>query len=212
MFDFFSKPVDFIIHIDKYLGIIIEQYGLLTYLVLFAIIALETGFVLAPFLPGDSLLFVAGAFAAKGILNVFLLFFLLAAAAIIGDSVNYWIGKTFGVRLFQNSRFFKQSYLDKTQQFYAKHGGKTIIFARFVPVIRTFAPFVAGVGSMEYLRFLSYNVVGGIIWVALFVFGGYYFGGLPFVEDNLTLVILIIIIASFIPPVIEMIRQRSKKN
>ncbi len=204
------NPIDFILHIDKYLHVIISDYGFATYAILFLIIFLETGLVVTPFLPGDSLLFVAGAFAAKGSLNILFLFFLLALAAIIGDTVNYWMGSYFGEKVFKNSRFFKKDYMDKTKDFYRKHGGKTIIFARFVPIVRTFAPFVAGIGKMEYVKFLAFNVVGAIIWVALFAFSGYYFGMIPFVEENLTFFIFLIIFLSFIPAVIEILRNGKK--
>jgi membrane-associated protein len=176
---------------------------------LFFIIFLETGFVVTPFLPGDSLLFAAGAFAGMGWLNVSLLFFLLAIAAILGDTVNYWIGHYIGPRAFSgNIRFLKQEHLIRTHEFYEKHGGKTIVLARFVPIIRTFAPFVAGIGAMSYGRFVTYNVVGGIAWVALFSFGGYFFGNIPFVKENFTLVILGIIFVSLLPPIIEYLKVR----
>jgi len=205
---FFTNPIDFILHIDKHLSTIISNYGIFSYLILFLIIFAETGFVITPFLPGDSLIFVAGAFAAKGSFNILLLFFILALAAILGDTLNYWLGSYFGEKVFTKSRFFKKDYLDRTNAFYQKHGGKTIILARFVPIVRTFAPFVAGVGKMDYLKFLSFNVVGGIIWVALFAFGGYYFGMIPFVEENLTIVIFVIIFLSIIPSVIEFFKAR----
>ena len=205
--DFFS-PIDFIIHIDEHIGTFVQTYGSFTYVILFLIIFLETGLVIAPFLPGDSLLFVTGAFAAQGIINIFYLFILLSLAAIIGDSVNYYIGNVFGERVFKNSRFFKKEYLEKTENFYHKHGGKTIIFARFIPIIRTFAPFVAGIGKMNYKRFVSYNILGGLAWVALFLLSGYYFGAIPFVQDNLTLIIILIIFISILPPIIEYIRQK----
>ncbi len=204
--------IDFTFHIDKYLGYIISQYGFVAYFILFLIIFLETGLVITPFLPGDSLIFVAGAFAAQNLLNIFLLFFLLSAAAILGDSFNYFLGNYFGKKVFESSRFFKKEYLEKTQGFYKKHGGKTIFFARFVPIVRTFAPFVAGVGKMNYLKFLSYNVVGGIVWVALFLFAGYFFGQIPIVKNNLTLVIILIILSSFIPPIIEYIKVKLKRK
>src|SRR3989338_9006379 len=184
-----NNLIDFILHIDKYLGVIIQDYGILTYVILFLIIFLETGLVITPFLPGDSLIFVAGTFAAKGYFNVFLLFFILSFAAIIGDTVNYWIGKNF----------------------YEKQGNKTIVIARFIPIIRTFAPFVAGIGKMNYSKFLVYNIIGGVAWVFLFLFGGYLFGEIPFVEKNLTLVIFIIIFISILPPIIEYIRIKRKK-
>lgn len=201
--------IDFVLHLDQHLGEVIQNFGSWTYLLLFFIIFLETGFVVTPFLPGDSLLFAAGAFAGMGWLNVSLLFFLLAGAAILGDTVNYWIGHFIGPRAFSgNIRFLKQEYLIRTREFYEKHGGKTIVLARFVPIVRTFAPFVAGVGAMSYGRFVTYNVVGGIIWVALFSFGGYFFGNIPFVKENFTLVILGIIFVSVLPPIVEYLKVR----
>jgi membrane-associated protein len=201
--------IDFVLHLDQHLGEVIQHFGGWTYLLLFFIIFLETGFVVTPFLPGDSLLFAAGAFAGMGWLNVSLLFFLLAIAAILGDTVNYWIGHYIGPRAFSgNIRFLKQEHLIRTHEFYEKHGGKTIVLARFVPIIRTFAPFVAGIGAMSYGRFVTYNVVGGIAWVALFSFGGYFFGNIPFVKENFTLVILGIIFVSLLPPIIEYLKVR----
>jgi len=202
------KLFDFIIHIDKYLGSIIQNYGIFSYLMLFLIIFLETGLVITPFLPGDSLIFVSGTFAAKNLINVYLLFLVLIIGAILGDTLNYWIGNYFGENVFIKSKFFKKEYLDKTKEFYNKYGGKTIIIARFIPIIRTFAPFVAGVGKMEYLKFLSFNVIGGVGWVGIFLFGGYFFGNIKFVQDNLSLVVLAIIIVSLIPPVIEVLKRR----
>lgn len=207
---FITLPIDFILHIDKYIGLIIQSFGALTYLVLFLIIFLETGLVITPFLPGDSLIFVAGTFAGTGVLNIFALFLVLAGAAVIGDSVNYSIGRYFGERVFTGTRLFKREYLEKTNRFYDKHGGKTIIMARFIPIIRTFAPFVAGIGKMSYWKFFSFNIIGGLAWVLIFLFGGYYFGGIPFVRDNLTLVIFIIIFLSILPPIIEYLKQRKK--
>lgn len=207
------SPIDliyFIIHVDVYIGNIIQNYGILTYLFLFFIIFLETGLVITPFLPGDSLIFVAGAFSAQGMLNPLLLFFILAIAAILGDTLNYWIGKFFGNKV-SSWRFVKKEYLAKTEDFYKKHGGKTIILARFIPIIRTFAPFVAGIGKMNYPRFLSFNVVGGIVWTALFTFGGYFFGAIPFIKENLGIVTIIIIFASLIPILIELIKEKLKK-
>ena len=200
--------IDFLLHLDKYVGEIIQSYGTLTYLIFFLVIFVETGFVVAPFLPGDSLLFIAGTFAAKGYINVFLLFITLSFAAILGDTINYWIGNCCGERIFSKSRFFKQEYLEKTKEFYKKHGGKTIILARFIPIVRTFAPFVAGTGKMSYFRFFSFNIIGGVLWVTIFLFAGYFFGGIPFVQENLTLIVVVIIVAPIIPAVIKIIKRK----
>ena len=201
--------IEFVLHLDEQLAAIIAQYGTWTYALLFLVIFLETGFVVTPFLPGDSLLFAAGTFAALDALNPWVLFGLLGFAAVLGDTVNYWIGKSIGERAFSgNIRWLKKEHLDRTHEFYEKHGGKTIILARFIPIIRTFAPFVAGVGSMTYGRFLTYNVVGGISWVAIFTFMGFFFGNLPFVKKNFELVILAIIFISLIPPVLEFFKAR----
>ncbi len=188
----------------------IQQYGLWTYVILFVVIFCETGLVVTPFLPGDSLIFAAGTFAARGDLNVVGLFLGLSAAAVIGDTVNYWIGKIIGPKVFQkeNSRVFKKAYLERTHKFYEKYGAETIIIARFVPIVRTFAPFVAGIGRMSYGKFLSYNVVGGVGWVALFTFGGYFFGNIPFVRRNFPLVIIAIIVISLVPAVVEILKHR----
>ncbi len=207
-----SSVVDFVLHMDKYFDIIIQNYGVFTYLIIFLVIFFETGLVITPFLPGDSLIFIAGTFAARGSLNVLLLFFLLSAAAIVGDSLNYWIGNYIGERIFTHNRFVKKEYLDRTKEFYKKHGGKTIILARFIPIIRTFAPFVAGIGRMDYTRFLGFNVFGGMIWVGIFVFGGYYFGQLPFVQENLTWIILFIIFLSIVPAILKYFRNKKLKN
>ena len=205
--------VDFILHLDKYLNTIISNYGVWTYALLFLIVFLETGVVVTPFLPGDSLLFAAGTFAGMGSLNVWVLFVSLCAAAILGDTINYWIGNYIGPRAFGgNIRFLKKEYLDRTHAFYEKHGGKTIILARFIPIIRTFAPFVAGIGSMSYNRFITYNVVGAILWVSIFLFGGYFFGNMKFVQDNFTYVIMAIIVISVLPAVIEFIKERSSSS
>jgi membrane-associated protein len=211
--------IDIILHMDKYLAQIIHDYGTWTYLLLFLVIFMETGFVITPFLPGDSLLFAAGTFASPALalagsnppLNIWLVWLLLCFAAILGDTVNYWIGHAVGPRAFSGEiRFLKKEYLDRTHAFYEKHGGVTIIIARFIPIIRTFAPFVAGVGEMTYGKFLSFNVIGGIAWVTLFTFGGYFFGNLPFVKDNFSFVILAIIFISILPAIIEFIRGRLK--
>jgi membrane-associated protein len=206
--------IDLFLHLDKHLSVIIQSYGTWTYLLLFLVIFIETGFVVTPFLPGDSLLFAAGTFASPALgssLNVWILWALLCLAAILGDTVNYWIGHFIGPRAFSGEiRFLKKSYLDRTHEFYEKHGGKTIILARFVPIIRTFAPFVAGVGSMSYGHFISYNVIGGIAWVTLFTWGGYFFGTLPFVQDNFSFVVLAIILISVMPAVIEVIKERAR--
>lgn len=207
--DLIRTIIDFVLHLDHYLGQIIQDYGTWTYLLLFIVIFMETGFVVTPFLPGDSLIFAAGAFAGLGYLHVGILFTVLAVAAIAGDTANYWIGHFIGPRAFSgNIRFLKKEYLDRTHAFYEKYGGKTIIIARFIPIIRTFAPFVAGVGAMTYGKFIAYNVIGGIAWVALFTFGGYFFGNLPIVQENFTFVILAIIFISVLPAIIEVVRSR----
>lgn len=199
--------IDIVLHIDKYLNIIISQYGFLTYFFLFFIIFLETGLVFTPFLPGDSLLFAAGTFASIGSLNIVLLIVILSLAAVIGDTVNYWIGNYLGEKLFSRNLINKK-YYDKTKDFYRKYGAKTIVLARFVPIIRTFAPFIAGVGKMDYLKFLSFNIIGGISWVSLFILLGYFFGKIQFVKDNFSVVIIFIIIISFVPVIIEAIKHR----
>lgn len=209
--EYIKLAIDFVIHLDLYLELIIKTFGIWSYLILFIVIFIETGLVITPFLPGDSLLFAAGALAAIGAFEVVPLFILLAIAAILGDTVNYWIGHYFGPRVFNmNSRFLKKEYLDKTQAFYEKHGGKTIVLARFVPIVRTFAPFVAGVGKMRYGYFITYNIFGGILWTALFIFGGFFFGNLPIVKDNFSIVILAIVLISVLPAVFEYLRDRAK--
>ena len=211
--EFLSKIIDFIIHLDTHLSDLIQTYGLWTYLILFVVIFCETGLVVTPFLPGDSLIFAAGTFAARGDLKVGWLFLVLAAAAVIGDTVNYWIGKIIGPKIFhkEKTRFFRKEYLDRTHEFYEKYGAETIIIARFVPIIRTFAPFVAGIGRMTYLKFISYNVIGGVGWVAIFTFGGYFFGNIPFVKNNFSIVIIAIILISLVPAVLEFLKHRKKK-
>jgi membrane-associated protein len=208
-----KKILDIALHLDKYLSAIIQQYGLWTYAILFAVIFIETGFVVMPFLPGDSLLFAAGTFAALGALKIGWLIVLLAAAAIIGDTVNYWIGHFLGPKVFskEKARFFKKEHLDRTHAFYEKHGGKTIIIARFVPIVRSFAPLVAGIGRMSYGKFVAYNVIGGVGWVVLLVGAGYFFGNIPIVRKNFSLAILAIIALSTVPIVTEYLRHRKKK-
>lgn len=208
--DLILQFIDFLLHFDKHLTFIIQQFGLWTYGLLFLIIFCETGLVVTPFLPGDSMLFVIGAFAAQGAFNPLILFALLAFAAIAGDSVNYAIGKYFGERLSKAKHipFFKKEYVDRTHKFYEKYGGKTIVIARFVPIIRTFAPFVAGIGEMNYAYFLTFNVVGGLLWVAIFVFGGYFFGNIPLIKENFSAVIFLIIFLSVLPPFIEVWKSR----
>ena len=212
--EFISTIIDFFLHLDRHLGGIIQQYGVWTYLILFAIIFSETGFVVTPFLPGDSLLFAAGTLAAAGALDPVWLFVLLSIAAILGNTANYWIGYYVGPGIFQKQkvRFIKKEYLDRTHKFYEKHGAVTIVIARFIPIIRTFAPFVAGVGFMTYWRFMLYNITAGIAWVGLFVFGGYFFGNLPIVKNNFSLVVFAIIFVSVLPAFIEFFRQRSKSR
>ena len=206
-----SSFISIILHLDIYLNQIVLEYKSTTYAILFFVIFLETGLVAVPFLPGDSLLFAAGTIAALGTLNPLWLIALLSTAAILGDTVNYWIGRHAGSKLYSMEiRFIKKKHLDKTRHFYDKHGGKTIIIARFIPIIRTFAPFVAGIGKMHYLRFLSFNVIGGILWVTLFISGGYYFGNIPIIKRNFTLVILVIIVISLMPATLELLKHYRK--
>ena len=202
--------LDVFMHIDKHLSTIFQSYGLWTYLILFLIIFLETGLVVTPLLPGDSLLFAAGTFAALGALDVTWLLVLLSIAAIAGDTANYWIGAYIGPKVFHKEkvRFLNREYLDRTHRFYEKYGGKTIVIARFIPIIRTFAPFVAGIGSMTYWRFIGYNVIGGVAWIAACIFAGYYFGNLPVVRKNFSLVIVAIVFISILPGIIEYVRHR----
>ncbi|HKA22499.1 MAG TPA: DedA family protein [Blastocatellia bacterium] len=212
--EFISRLIDLFLHLDKHLNDVISQYGGWTYLILFLIVFCETGLVVTPILPGDSLLFAAGTFAALGSLNVLWVFVLLSIAAIAGDTINYWVGYWIGPKVFhrENVRFLNKKHLDRTHAFYEKYGGKTIVLARFVPIVRTFAPFVAGIGRMSYWRFITYNVVGGIAWVAICVFSGYYFGNLEIVRKNFSLVILAILFISVLPMVVEYIRSRQTKN
>ncbi|EKN4112634.1 DedA family protein [Yersinia enterocolitica] len=210
--EFIRFVIDFILHIDVHLAELVAQYGVWVYGILFLILFCETGLVVTPFLPGDSLLFVAGALASlpSNDINVHIMVALMVTAAILGDAINYTIGQVFGEKLFSNpdSKIFRRSYLDKTHQFYEKHGGKAIILARFVPIIRTFAPFVAGMGKMSYRHFAAYNVIGALVWVLLFTYAGYWFGNMPFVQDNLKLLIVAIIVVSILPGVFEVWRHR----
>ncbi len=205
--------IDVFLHVDRYLLSFLVQYGMWVYALLFLIVFAETGLVVAPLLPGDSLLFVAGAIAAAGGMDVTMVIGLLIVAAILGDTVNYRIGDYIGPKVFtKGSRFLKKEHLDHAHRFYEKHGGKTIIIARFIPIIRTFAPFVAGAGGMSYPRFLAYNIIGGILWVLSFVLGGFFFGNIPQVKNNLSLVIIVIVILSVLPAVIEYLRHRARPN
>ena len=210
--ELFKAFIDFFLHLDLHLTSILQDYGIWTYLILFLIIFCETGLVVTPFLPGDSLLFAVGALAAGGAVRIGWLIVLLTVAAVAGDGVNYWLGYYLGPRLFKNgrSRFLRKEHLDRTHRFYEKYGGKTIVIARFVPIVRTFAPFVAGLGRMDYWRFSSYNVVGGTVWIVGFTTAGYLFGNIPAVKSNFTLVIFAIIFISLLPGLIEFFRVRSR--
>jgi membrane-associated protein len=211
----FQTILDLFLHLDEHLSEIIQTYDTWTYLLLFLVIFMETGLVVTPFLPGDSLLFAAGTFASPATgspLNIWVLIVSLSLAAILGDTVNYWIGHAVGPRAFSgNVRFLKKDHLDRTHQFFEKYGGKTIILARFVPIVRTFAPFVAGVGAMTYGKFLTYNVIGGILWVCIFTLAGYFFGNLPFVKNNFSLIVIVIILISVMPAVYEVVKSRLAK-
>jgi len=208
---FFSQVIDFFLHLDKHLSQIISDYGGWTYGILFLTIFCETGLVVTPFLPGDSLLFAAGALAAVGALNPHYLFLLLAIAGILGNTANYSIGRFVGPKVFtSSSRFFKKQYLEKTHQFYEKHGGKAVIIGRFLPIFRTFVPFVAGIGAMTYVRYTIYNIIGSTLWVGAFIYAGYFFGNLPFVQKHFSLVILVLLLIPGVPGVIEFIRRRRK--
>ena len=206
--------IDLFLHLDEYLSVIIQNYGIWTHLILFVVIFMETGLVVTPFLPGDSLLFAAGTFASPALgspLNIWVLWIMLCVAAVAGDTANYWIGHKIGPKAFSGEvRFLKKEYLERTHAFYERHGGKTIILARFIPIIRTFAPFVAGVGMMSYKKFIAFNVIGGIAWVTLFTWGGYFFGTLPFVQENFSFVVLAIILISVLPAVVEVVREKMR--
>jgi membrane-associated protein len=208
-----TSIIDFILHLDAHLGQIISTYGTATYVILFAVIFIETGLVFFPFLPGDSLLFVAGAFAALGSLNIWILLALLMVAAIAGDTVNYWIGHFLGEKIIASKKIpINEKHLARTHEFFNKHGGKTIIIARFVPVVRTFAPFIAGIGKMNYYRFISYNVIGAVSWVSVGTVAGYFFGNIPLIKNNFTFFIIGVILVSFIPILFPIIRSRLKKK
>ncbi len=210
VFSFLVYAFNLFIHLDKMLGGVIQDYGAWTYLILFLIIFCETGLVVTPILPGDSLLFAIGVFAGLGVLDIYLTLGLLSAAAVLGDTVNYAVGHYLGPKVFhyENSRVFKKEYLQKTHAFYEKYGGKAIILARFVPIVRTFAPFVAGVGAMTYGKFLAFNVVGGLLWVFIITLAGYFFGSIPIVKSNFTAVIMVIVFISILPGLIEYARHR----
>lgn len=206
--------VNIILHLDKYLDILVTNFGFLTYIFIFSIIFAETGFVITPFLPGDSLLFAVGALSALGSLNILLAWLILGAAAVLGDTINYWVGHFIGPKAFNlNTRFLNKKHLQRTHAFYEKHGGKVIILARFIPIIRTFAPFVAGVGGMNYAKFLTYNILGGLLWVSLFTFSGFYFGNIPIVKKNFSCVVIAIILISTIPLLIDLFRSfKNRRN
>ncbi len=209
--EFLSQFIDILLHLDQHLTLLIGQYGVWVYAILFTIIFCETGLVVTPFLPGDSLLFVVGALAATGALDVQAVILLLMAAAFLGDNTNYWIGRFIGPRVFtQESRWLNRRYLDKTEAFYEKHGGKTVLFARFLPIIRTFAPFVAGIGHMVYNRFVLFSILGAIVWINSLVFLGYFFGNIPIIKNNLTLAILGIIVLSLMPGIVHFIREKTR--
>ncbi len=209
-----SGGIDFILHLDKYLNVFISNYGIWVYAILFFIILIETGLVVTPFLPGDSLIFAAAAFAVSGALNIGVLLILLSLAAIIGDTLNYNIGKYLGRKLLEkgDSKFIKKEYIDKTNAYYDKYGGKTIVLARFIPIVRTFAPFVAGIGSMKYKQFIAYNAVGGIVWVSVVSTLGFFFGNIPFIKNNFSMIFIAIILISIIPIIITGIRGKLVSN
>jgi membrane-associated protein len=211
--EFLKNIINVFLHIDKNLMVVTQQYGGLIYVILFLVIFMETGFVITPFLPGDSLLFAAGALAALGSFKIIWLYLIVMVAAVLGDTVNYWIGHFIGPKAFSSkSKFLKKEYLDKAQTFYDKYGGKAIILARFVPIVRTFAPFVAGVGKMNYGKFLIFNLIGGTVWTALFTFGGYFLGNIPIIKENFHYMVLIIIAVSLVPIIVEIIRANASKK
>ena len=208
--EFLAAFIDIVLHLDKHLQVLIQNYGVWIYAILFLIIFCETGLVVMPFLPGDSLLFVAGALAATGSMHVHTLFMLLVAASFMGDNTNYWIGRFFGPKVFsrEGSLLLNPKHLERTQGFYDRHGGKTVVIARFVPIVRTFAPFVAGIGRMIYPRFMAYAFGGAVLWIGSLVYAGYFFGNIPWVKNNLSLVIIGIIVLSILPGMIEFVRHK----
>lgn len=209
----FLKIVDIFLHLDKNLSSVISQYGSLTYGFLFLIIFMETGLVVTPFLPGDSLIFAAGALATTSALNIWVLYVLLILAAILGDTVNYWVGHFVGPKIFsKETKLIKKEHLIRTQKFYEKHGGSTIILARFIPIVRTFAPFVAGIAKMSYFHFIAYNIIGGVLWVSIFLWSGYFFGNLPIIKANFHYVVLVIIILSITPIIIEWLKNTNSNK
>lgn len=212
--DILTNFINIIMHIDKYLNLIVQQYGVLTYAILFFIIFLETGLVVTPFLPGDSMLFAAGAIASMGSINIITLLIIIYIAAVLGDTVNYHIGKSIGNKILEKEdvKYINKDYLRKAQKFYEKHGSMTIALARFIPIIRTFAPFVAGIGEMKYSKFIAYNMLGGGLWVSLFLGGGYFFGNLPLIKNNFSYVLISIIIISLLPAVIVFIKEKTRKG
>lgn len=212
LIDLAKTFIDFVLHVDKYIGTFVSNYGVGAYGILFMIVFIETGLVFVPFLPGDSLIFISGTLAGSGLMNVWVLWFVFFFAATLGDNMNYWLGHYFGKRVFEKSRFFNKEYLYKTEAFFAKHGKKTIFLARFVPIIRTFSPFVAGIGKMNYKQFVIYDLSGTFAWVSLFLTAGYFFGGIPLIKENLVIVTFIIIFLSFIPVIVEYIKHRLNKS
>jgi len=210
--EIFKTIIDIFLHLDKNLAMVISQYGVATYGFLFLIIFMETGFVITPFLPGDSLLFAAGALAASSSLNIFALYILLLFASILGDTINYWVGHFIGPKVFKGEhKFIKKEYLIRTQKFYDKYGGQAITIGRFVPIVRTFVPFVAGIAKMSYKFFIIYNILGGVLWVSLFTWTGYFFGNLPFVKNNFRYVVVVIILISITPIVYEFLKSKIRK-
>lgn len=209
-----SEMISFILHLDKYLNVFIMNYGIWVYAILFFIILIETGLVVTPFLPGDSLIFASAAFAANGVLNVGVLLILLSLAAIIGDTLNYNIGKYLGSKLLSkgDSKFIKKEHIEKTNSYYDKYGGKTLVLARFIPIVRTFAPFVAGIGSMKYKKFISYNAIGGIIWVLVVSMLGYFFGNISFIKSNFSMIFIAIVLISIVPIIITAIKGKVASN